>query len=152
MDALLQDWDGYQVYAFPPWSLHCSVLALAALVSRTSGSSSGRSRSASFVSRSALTASFPSPSSRNIQAAASFVKTLQRFARSQGFSSHVAKQIAFTRRPSPRAAYQAKRSMFRSWCHSKGHSVSRPTLPKVADFLFSFFGSKDLGSFQFLRS
>ena len=27
-------------------------------------------------------------------------------------------------------------SIFRGWCHSNGHSVSRPTLAKVADFLY----------------
>ena len=39
------------------------------------------------------------------------------------------------RRPSSPKAYQLKWSMYRSWCHSQGHSVSRPTLSKVADFL-----------------
>ena len=93
---------------------HCSVLASAVLVSGTSGSSSGWSSSASFVSRSAQTASFPSPSSRNIQAVPSCVETLQRFARWQGFSSHVTKQIAFSHRPSSCAGYRAKWSVFRS--------------------------------------
>ena len=69
---------------------------------------------------------------------------LQRFARSQGFSSHVAKQIAFARRPSSRAGYQAKCSVFHSWCHSEGHFVSRPALPKVADFLFWLRRSRKL--------
>ena len=27
-------------------------------------------------------------------------------------------------------------SIYRSWCHNNGHSVSRPTLAKVADFLY----------------
>ena len=27
-------------------------------------------------------------------------------------------------------------SIYRGWCHSNGHSVSRPTLAKVADFLY----------------
>ena len=26
--------------------------------------------------------------------------------------------------------------MFRQWCRSEGHSISRPSLPKIADFLF----------------
>ena len=66
---------------------------------------------------SAQTASFPSSSSGNIQAVSSCVETLQRLARSQGFSSLVARQIAFARRPSSRAGYQAKWSVFRRWCH-----------------------------------
>ena len=39
------------------------------------------------------------------------------------------------RRPSLRANYQLKWTVYRSWCHSHGHSVSRPTLSKVAHFL-----------------
>ena len=26
--------------------------------------------------------------------------------------------------------------MFRQWCRSEGHSISHPSLPKIADFLF----------------
>ena len=37
--------------------------------------------------------------------------------------------------PSSRAVYQLRWSVYRSWCHSHGHSVSRPSLVKVADFL-----------------
>ena len=39
------------------------------------------------------------------------------------------------RRPSSRANYQLKWAVYRSWCCSHGHSVSRPTLSKVAEFL-----------------
>ena len=31
--------------------------------------------------------------------------------------------------------YQAKWAVYRAWCHSHGHSVSVPTVSKVADFL-----------------
>ena len=71
------------------------------------------------------------------------MERLQRFARLQGFSSCVAKQIGFARRPS-RAGYQAKWSIFRRWCHLEGYSVSRPTLPKVADFLYWLRRSRKL--------
>ena len=127
-----------------PYDALCSVVASEALVPGTSGACSGRSSSTSVVSRSAQTASFPSISSGNIQAVSSCVETLQRFARSQGFSSHVAKQIAFARHPYSLAGYQAKWSMYRRWCHSKGHSVSRPNLPIVADFLFWLCRSRKL--------
>ena len=40
------------------------------------------------------------------------------------------------RRPSSRAVYQVRWSIYRSWCHDNGHSVSCPTLAKVADFLY----------------
>ena len=35
-----------------------------------------------------------------------------------------------------RAVYQVRWSIYRGWCHSNGHSVSRPTWAKVADFLY----------------
>ena len=31
--------------------------------------------------------------------------------------------------------YQAKWTVYRSWCHRRGHLISRPTVSKVADFL-----------------
>ena len=40
------------------------------------------------------------------------------------------------RRPSSHSNYQLKWSVYRSWCRSHGHSISRPTLSKVADFLW----------------
>ena len=62
--------------------------------------------------------------------------TLQRFTRAAGFSSAVAEQSSLARRPSSRAVYQVRWSIYRGWCHSNCHSVSRPTLAKVADFLY----------------
>ena len=43
-------------------------------------------------------------------------------------------QSSLARRPS-RSVYQVRWSIYRAWCHDNGHSVSRPTLAKVADFL-----------------
>ena len=166
-DALLQNWDGYQVCLstlvpdtpsseeaplifWGPYDSHCSVVASETMVPGTSGAGSGRSSPAPVVSRSAQTASFPPSSSRNIQAVPSCVETLKRFARSQGFSSHVAKQIAFACHPSSHAGYQAKWSVSQRWCHSEGHSVSRPTLPKVADFLFWLHRSRRLSVYAIL--
>ena len=40
------------------------------------------------------------------------------------------------RRPSSRAVSQVRWSIYRAWCHNNGHSVSRPTLSKIADFLY----------------
>ena len=69
-------------------------------------------------------------------AQASCLATLQRFTRAAGFSSAVAEQSSLARRPSSRAVYQVRWSIYCSWCHDNGHSVSRPTLAKVADFLY----------------
>ena len=55
-----------------------------------------------------------------------------------------AKQTALARRPSSRAGYQAKWPVYRRWCTSEGHSISRPSLPKIADFLFWLRRSKKL--------
>ena len=47
----------------------------------------------------------------------------------------MASQLTRFRRRSTRVNYQAKWVVYRSWCHRHGHSVSRPTVAKVADFL-----------------
>ena len=70
-----------------------SLLASETLVSGASGSGGGRSGSSSVVSRSFKTTALPSSSSWGVRAVSSCVETIQRFARSQGFSSHVAKQV-----------------------------------------------------------
>ena len=57
------------------------------------------------------------------------METIQRFTRARGFSKRVAQQV------SSRAGYQAKWLVFRRWCRSEGHSISRPSLTKIADFL-----------------
>ena len=69
-------------------------------------------------------------------AQASCLATLQRFSRAAGFYSAVAEQSSLARRPSSRAVYQVRWSIYREWYHTNGHSVSRPTLAKVADFLY----------------
>ena len=45
------------------------------------------------------------------------------------------KQLGFAHRSSSRAVYQSKRLVYRGWCRGAGHSISRLTLPKIADFL-----------------
>ena len=69
------------------------------------------------------------------QASSSCLETLRRFTRAAGFSSGVASQVGLARRASSRTNYQLKWSTFRSWCRAQGHSISRPSLSKVADFL-----------------
>ena len=53
----------------------------------------------------------------------------------EGFSSGVASQVGLARQASSMTNYQLKCSTFRSWCRKKGHSISRPSVSKVADFL-----------------
>ena len=105
------------------------VLRPAPALAGPSGDSAGPSRPPALAS---VSSSLPgSPSAQ-----ASCLATLQRFTRAAGFSSAVAEQSLLARRPSSRAVYQVRWSIYRSWCHDHGHSVSRPTLAKVADFLY----------------
>ena len=58
----------------------------------------------------------------------------------------MAKQLAHCRRKSTRKLYQARWVMYRVWCHSQGHSISRSCIPKVADFLLFLRQKKHLSS------
>ena len=124
-DALLQNWNGWQAYAFPPWSLIPAVLKKLRL-------SSGvlltivalywpqrpwfpdlldlvvdmPSRSATVQRPSAL-ASLPPFPSRGVQAVSSCLETIKRFTCAGGFSRRVAQQVSLARRPSSRAGYQS---------------------------------------------
>ena len=95
------------------------------------GSSSDPAGPSSPLALASVSSSFPgSPSAQ-----ASCLATLQRFPRAAGFSSAVAEQSSLARRPSSRAVSQVRWSIYRVWCHNNGHSISRPTLATVADFL-----------------
>ena len=121
-----------------------SVLASARMVSRPSSPVAGPSGCSASSSRPPAPASVSLPLPGSPQATASCLETLRRFTRTAGFSSSVASQASLSRRPSSRKAYQLKWQVYRSWCHSHGHSVSRPSLSKVADFLFWLRSSKNL--------
>ena len=69
---------------------------------------------------------------------------LRHFTRAAGFSSTVASQASLSRRPSSCKAYQLRWQVYRAWCRSHGHSVSRPYLSKVADFLCWLRSSRGL--------
>ena len=66
-------------------------------------------------------------------AQASCLATLQRFPKAAGFSSAIAEQSSLARRPSSRAVYQVRWSLYHRWCHSNGHSISNPTFAMLAD-------------------
>ena len=123
---------------------HSSLLAPEAVVPGTSGVSSGWSGGSASGLRPVEPASCPSSTSGSVKASSSCLETIQRFVKSCGFSRHVTKQAALARRPSSRAGYQVKWSVYRRWCTSEGHSISRPSLSKIADFLFWLRRSKHL--------
>ena len=151
-DAMLQCWDGLQAYAFPPFGLlsqvlakarqqrvgvdvDSSVLATTCLVPVPSGASGGDSLLPAMTEGSSQTAPLPSLSPEPLRTSADCLAYLQRSARHSGFSSAVARQLTLCRRHSTRLNYQAKWPVYRAWCHRHGHSVSRPSVSKVADFL-----------------
>ena len=152
VDALVQSWDNLQAYAFPPFSL------LQRVLSKVRGSHNLeltlvapfwplRPWFADLLdllvevpvllppSGPAPSAPLPPVSREPPRAGADWISRCQRSARHFGFSAGVARQLAFSGRPSTRLNYQSKWSTYRAWCHSHGHSVSCPTVPKIADFL-----------------
>ena len=120
-----------------------SLLASANLVCR-SPPVAGTSGGSASTSRPPAPASVSRPLPGSPQASSSCLETLRRFTRAVEFSSTVASQASLSRRPSSRKAYQLKWQVYRAWCHSHGHSVSRPTLSKVADFLCWLRSAKNL--------
>ena len=112
-----------------------STLGPAPLVPRPAPAFAGPSSGSADPSRPPALASVSSSLPGSPLAQASCLTTLQRFTRAAGFSSAVAEQSSLARRPSSRSIFQVRWSIYRSWCHDHGHSVSRPTLAKVADFL-----------------
>ena len=105
-----------------------SLLASAPVVLGSSGASGGCSGVPSTSEGSTQTAPLPSLSPEPPRALPDCVSYI-------GFSSSVARQLARCRRSSTRVNYQAKWAVYWSWCSRHGHSVSRPTVPKVASFL-----------------
>ena len=112
-----------------------SVLASTPLVSGPSGVSGGDSLLPATKEGSSQTTTFPSLPPEPPRASADCVSYIQRSARHSGFSAAVARQLTTCHRHSTRVNYQAKWTVYRAWCHRNGHSVSRPTIPKVANFL-----------------
>ena len=96
------------------------------------GASGGDSLLPATTEGSSQTAPLPSLSPEPPSTSADCLAYLQRSARNSGFSSAVAYQLTLCRRRSTRLNYQA---VYRAWCHRHGHSVSWPSVAKVADFL-----------------
>ena len=112
-----------------------STLGPAPLVLRPAPAFAGSSSDPAGPSRPLALASVSSSLPGSPSAQASCLATLQRFTRAAGFAPAVAEQPSLAR-PSSRAVSQVRWSIYRAWCHNNGHSVSRPTLSKVADFLY----------------
>ena len=70
--------------------------------------------------------------SHSATATSSRVETVRRFAREWGVSSAVSRQLANCHRPSSQRLYQHRWLAYRRWCRSKGHTVSAPSVAKIA--------------------
>ena len=148
-DALLQSWDGLLAYSFPPWSILPQVLSKLRMSHKTLLTLIAPywPQCPWFVDLLQLSVAppvalsacpdllFQPRSPVSPQAGPSCLETVQRFTRAAGFSSAVAAQSSLARRPSSHSNYQLKWSVYRSWCRSQGHSISRPSLSEVSDFL-----------------
>ena len=78
------------------------------------------------------------------RAPASCLATIQLFTGASGFSARVAGRLGCSHRPSSVASYQSKWSVYRRWCAVTSHSVSNPTVSKVADYLLWLWEVKKL--------
>ena len=99
----------------------------------------GSSGAPSFTSQSAQTAPLSLPAPEPPRAS-----RLQRFDRHLGLSRGVANQLSLCGRQSSRCLYQYRWECYRAWCASRGHSVSSPTVSKIADFLLFLRAEKHL--------
>ena len=115
---------------------HSSFLALERMVSGPSESFCGSSGHPSFQGRPSWTAPLSSSAPEPPRASSLCVETLQRFACHLELSWGVARQLSLCRRHSSRHLYQRRWECYRSWCSSRGHSVSNPSISTIADFLF----------------
>ena len=77
----------------------------------------------------------PSFSSEPPRASHNWLACYKRSARHFGFSSGVARQLTYCRCSSTLINYQARWITYRTRCHRHGHSISRPSISKIADFL-----------------
>ena len=154
-DAFLQYWDEFRLTRSIRWlssaysreapGLHgdgthsCgSPLGSAPLVFGPGPALAGSSSDPTVPSRPPALASVSSSLPGSPSAQASCLATLQRFPRAAGFYSAVAEQSSLARRPSSRAVYQVRWSIYRGCCLSIGHSVSNSTLAMVADSCITY--------------
>ena len=103
----------------------CPILGSTPLVSRPAGASGGGPLLPSKKEGSTQTTSLPPLPPEPPYASADCLSFIERSTRHFGFSKTVARQLTHCRRRSTRVNYQAKWTVFRSWCDRYGHSVSR---------------------------
>ena len=114
------------------------LLASKRMVSSSTGPSIRHSNRTTLMSRSAATTAFPSVLRQSPFASSDCVAPLKRFASQAGFSETAAGHLALCRRNS-RLNCQARGGKFRKWCRVFHHRSSKPSIPKIAEFLTFLF-------------
>ena len=117
------------------------------MVFLAAGAVVGASSSSSFPVGPPAAAARQEVSPKSVRASSSCVERLQQFARASGFSRRVACRLGQARRALPIANCQSKWLMYRRWCADKGHSVSNPSVAKVADYLIWLWEAQGLSLF-----
>ena len=109
-----------------------TLLAAEAMVPRSSRPSSEAPSASSVQVGPSVAAARLVVSPKLPHASASCLATIERFARTSGFSAKVAGRLGHSRCLSSVTNYQAKWSMYCHWREDTDHSVSNPTVSKVA--------------------
>ena len=112
-----------------------SLLASEGVVSGAPEPGFGCSCHPAHASQFTQTASLPPSAPEPPRAEPSCVETVQRFTRHLGLSRRVASQLSLCRRPSTPCLYQFRWQCYSAWCTRRGHSISSPSVAKIADFL-----------------
>ncbi|XP_064113369.1 uncharacterized protein LOC135220008 [Macrobrachium nipponense] len=130
IDAMLWNWKGMDVYAFPPFKL------LGERLVRRGHVISGRlSKDSTRKNRSTQTAPLREVSQKPLRSESDCIQTIEKLARARGFSRAVARAIANARRTSSQVVYQSKWAVFRRWCKRRDVSSSTTSVSQIADFL-----------------
>ena len=132
----------------PGADAHSSTLAPASVVSGAAGAADSAPSSSSISMGSSVSATCQKIPSKPVHASSSYLETLRRFARASGFFRSVARRLGQARRQSSVANYQSKWLTCRRWSTDKGHSVSQPSVSKVADFLVWLWEDQGLSLFS----
>ena len=114
---------------------HRYLLASTSVVSGAARATDSASSSSSLSVGPSATATRQKAPSELVHASSSCAETLRRFARASSYSRSAARQLGQARRQSSVANYQSKWLTHSRWCSDKGHSVSNPSILKVADYL-----------------
>ena len=134
-----------------------SLLATEAVVPGSLGAPSGSAGPSAYAEGSTQTTPLSSLPPEPPCASLDWLSHCERSVRHRSLSSRVPRQLAFCRRSSAHVNYQAKWVTYRSWCCSHGHSISCPSVSKIADFLLYLRHSlhvlySSIASYRFMLS